>query len=139
MIAQHSALATPVGDLSLRQMTVCLVDDDPDQVVIIQKMLEPSGCRICSFHSGAEALAWLEKSPADLVLADVMMPGLDGWELHARLREHGPNKTTPFIFITCVISPSQEGLMSDSTAGTLSLAKPVSRQRLLRAIRQVLC
>jgi CheY-like chemotaxis protein len=117
---------------------VCLVEDDPGQVDIIRAMLLDSGSRLEAFTACEPALDWLMRTPVDLILCDVMMPGLDGWELHARIRGAGPNAGTPFIFTTCVINKNQEPLMSDLRARTLSLAKPFDKPTLLRTIRRLL-
>ena len=118
-------------------LKICVVDDDLDQIEILKRMTAPFSCQVETFSDGWKALEWLLCEPVDLIISDVMMPDLDGWELHARVRDIGANRNTPFIFVTCVISSSQEGLMSDMPAGTLSLAKPLSRQRLLRAIQHL--
>jgi CheY-like chemotaxis protein len=117
---------------------VCLIEDDPDQVDIMRAMLLDSGARMQTFDACEPALDFLSRKPVDVILCDVMMPGMDGWELHAKVREKGPNRGTPFIFTTCVINKSQEPLMSDFKARTASLAKPFDKPALLRAIARVL-
>lgn len=122
----------------LKGKQVCIVEDDPDQIDIIRSMLEGTGSYLEIFTTGEDALTWLMAREADLILADVMMPGLDGWELHSRIRENGPNQSTPLIFTTCVINRNQEALMSDIPAQTLSLAKPFDRNKLLKAVSRLL-
>ena len=130
---------SPSADPSiLHKKEVCIVEDDPDQAAILQGMLDNCKCEVILFTTGEDALEWLMENAVDVILADVMMPGLDGWELHSRIRERGPNRQTPFIFTTCVISTSQETLMSDVPAKTLSLAKPFSRDKLLKAIARLM-
>ena len=130
--------ATTLQPDLLNGKSVCVIEDDPDQVNIMQSMLADSGCRLEIFTSGEEALAKLVKHPVDLILADVMMPGLDGWELHSRVRAEGPNQQTPFIFTTCVINRNQETLMTDIPAHTLSIAKPFSKDKLLKSIARLM-
>jgi CheY-like chemotaxis protein len=122
----------------LREKTVCIIEDDPDQLNIMQSMLGDSGCIQEIFTSGDEALERLMEKSMDLILADVMMPGLDGWELHSQVRAAGPNRQTPFIFTTCVINRNQETLMTDIPAQTLSIAKPFSKDKLLKSIARLL-
>lgn len=129
--------ATPRPDL-LKGKTVCIVEDDSDQMAIIQSMLADSGCDLEIFSGGDEALQRLLKNPVDLILADVMMPGMDGWALHSQVRASGPNQQTPFIFTTCVIDKNQETLMTDIPARTLTLAKPFDRETLLRSVARVM-
>ena len=122
----------------LKNKAVCIIEDDPDQGAILRGMLDECKCEVTLFTTGEDALEWLMENAVDVILADVMMPGLDGWELHSRVREAGPNRQTPYIFTTCVISTSQELLMSDVPAKTLSLAKPFSRDKLLKAIARLM-
>ncbi|MGC9451892.1 MAG: response regulator [Oceanipulchritudo sp.] len=122
----------------LKGKSVCVIEDDPDQVNILQTMLKDTGCALEVFTSGEEALERLMATSMDLILADVMMPGLDGWELHSRVRAEGPNRETPFIFTTCVINRNQETLMTDIPALTLSIAKPFNKEKLLKSIARLM-
>lgn len=122
----------------LMNKRICVVEDDRDQMEIIRGLLKDSECEATYLRSGQAAWRWLGNERVDLILIDVMMPDLDGWEVCSRLREAGANQTTPIIFTTCLIRREQEKLMSDPVARTLSLAKPIKRSTLFRAIGEVL-
>jgi len=69
-------------------MTAVVVDDDPDATRLLASMLEgqANGCRILKAYDGNQALQIMSESVPDLVLMDVIMPGLDGVEILARMR-----------------------------------------------------
>lgn len=122
----------------LQGKRICIVEDDPFQVAVLRVLLKRSGGDIISFRRGMEALVWLERERVDVILVDVMLPDVDGWELCSKLRAGGANRNSPILFTTCVIEEEQESLMSDPGASTLSLAKPLTRERLFGAIERLL-
>jgi len=126
--------SSPIDDSILIGRTICIIEDDPSQLDILSSMLADAAGELLLFDSAEDALQLLLEREVDLILADVMMPGMDGWSLHSKIRNGGPNSQTPFIFTTCVISKNEEPLMSDVPAHTLSLAKPFDKKTLLRAI-----
>jgi DNA-binding NtrC family response regulator len=77
---------------------ILVVDDDPAQAFLASEILSPDGHEVETAHSGAEALEKLASMPFDLVLADLMMPRMDGFELLRRIGEKWDN--LPVIFIT---------------------------------------
>lgn len=77
---------------------ILVVDDEPDLRETLRRMLTRSGHTVQTFGSGAEALQAFEAQPADLVITDLMMPGLDGLAVTARVKELDP--LTPVILIT---------------------------------------
>ncbi len=117
--------------------TICLVDDDSKQHDILQRLLADTEVTLHFFEEAPKALTFLLANPVDLILCDIMMPGLDGWELHAALRHAGDNRSTPVIFTTCLISQSQEEVMADPQHRCLTIAKPLSRAGLARAVERL--
>lgn len=73
-----------------RRRTVLVVDDHQPQTVVLDNLLRPLGFVVYVAHNGVEGLALAERCRPDLVLLDVQMPGIDGWQVAARLRAfHG--------------------------------------------------
>jgi DNA-binding response OmpR family regulator len=79
-----------MGGLSMAENTVMVVDDDPNALDIVRTFLESRGYEVATASDGNEALSLLEEVQPVLVLLDVMMPGMDGWEV-ARLIKNHPN------------------------------------------------
>ncbi len=80
--------------------TILVVDDEPDLVEIVRFRLEKEGYNVLSAGDGREGLAAaIEKSP-DLVILDVMMPGLDGFEVLFQMKNNPKTKDTPVVMLT---------------------------------------
>ncbi|MBR2789507.1 MAG: response regulator transcription factor [Eggerthellaceae bacterium] len=75
-----------------------LIDDDESMRTLMRQLFLTAGYRFCAASSGAAGLAMLESERPDLLLLDVMMPGLDGYEVCRRVREQG--RRVPIIFLT---------------------------------------
>ncbi|MGC4052473.1 MAG: response regulator transcription factor [Paludibaculum sp.] len=84
---------------------VLVVDDDPHIRELVRIFLEPEGLDVFEASDGCEALARLESVNADMVILDVMMPNMDGWELCRRLRLAGD---IPLLIITAKGETSQK-------------------------------
>lgn len=77
-----------------------LVDDDPTNRRLFQRVLEADGHDVEAVAGGVEALDVVASGLVDLVITDVMMPGMDGWELAQRLRTNPETALLPVIFLT---------------------------------------
>ncbi|WP_248929845.1 response regulator transcription factor [Paenibacillus hamazuiensis] len=115
--------------------SVLVVEDDANMLEMILFVLSREGYRVRGAVNGQEALAEMESSPADLVLLDVMMPVMDGWDLCRELRLL--NAELPIIMITAKHETSQKvkgfGLGADDY-----LVKPFDPQELVVRIKAVL-
>src|SRR5262245_54853870 len=79
---------------------VLLVDDDNLAAAAVEHVLGRSGYDVVTLDSGLAALKWLETDTADLILLDVVMPGLSGFDVCRRLRENPDTRLTPIVFLT---------------------------------------
>ena len=77
---------------------ILVVDDEPAIITVVRERLERDGFSVRTAASGEEALEHLETEPADLIILDVMLPGIDGLEVLRRLR--GQGKTVPVVVLT---------------------------------------
>jgi signal transduction histidine kinase len=82
--------------------TVLVVDDTPANLVAVGAVLRPLGVRIVEAHSGAEAIERVAREPFAVVLLDVQMPEMDGFEVARRLREMPTGVELPIIFLTAI-------------------------------------
>lgn len=84
----------------MADITVLVVDDDPNAIDIVRTFLESKGYRVATAKDGSEALAQLEDVRPDLVLLDVMMPGMDGWEVARVIKNHPSFGRTRVVMLT---------------------------------------
>ena len=93
-----TAAASPAVD----PVTILLVDDQPARLLAYRAILEPLGERLIEATSGDEALACLMREECALILLDVNMPGMDGFETASLIHQHPRFERTPIIFVTAV-------------------------------------
>ena len=81
---------------------VMIVDDNPDIILSIKNGLEDSNCdyEVMCADSGKKCLELLETGKPDLILLDIMMPGMSGWETFDKLKENTSWETIPVVFLT---------------------------------------
>jgi DNA-binding response OmpR family regulator len=113
---------------------ILLVDDDEANLELVRDMLQPEGCTIVPARDGVEALAKYDQYQPDLVLLDLMLPRLNGYEVCAHLRNHAGSRAVPIIMMTGL----QEGEVKARAMETGVddfLLKPVNHRELVDRIR----
>ncbi len=117
---------------------VLVVDDEPDSVEIVKIVLRASGAAVAEAHTGEEALAAFQKDRPTVVLTDISMPDMDGWELleAIRTRENGKNHIPVIALTAHAMAGDRERVMSAGFDGYLS--KPLSMLSLLEDISNIL-
>ncbi|BAY15607.1 response regulator receiver sensor signal transduction histidine kinase [Anabaenopsis circularis NIES-21] len=116
---------------------ILAVDDTKDNLILVQTILESEGYQIDLVSDGKSALKYVEQSPPDLILLDVMMPGMDGYEVTRRIRQNPEIKSyVPILLITAFHESSVvEGL--DNGADDF-IRKPFDTDELLARVRSLL-
>lgn len=116
---------------------ILYVEDDPDIRALVTLTLETVGhYTVRTVNSGQEALAALESYPPQLILLDVMMPGMDGPGTLLAIRQLENGKNVPIIFITAKVQKQeQESYMALGAIGTIS--KPFDPMTLSATVRQL--
>jgi signal transduction histidine kinase len=115
---------------------ILVVDDSPDNVFLIKTILEEENYTIITAENGISALEKIESSPCDLVLLDLMMPGMDGYEVTKRIRGNTNLPYIPILLISAHDSPNvAQGL--DLGADDF-IRKPVTVDELLARVRSLL-
>ncbi len=117
--------------------TVLVVEDNTAMNQAISEILRLEGYRVISAHDGVEALAVLKEERPDVVISDIMMPTMDGYELLRRTRQDPRLRTLPFIFLTARSSP-EDHRMAKQIGIEDYLVKPVDAQDLLLAVSNAL-
>lgn len=121
--ALTSAVLLPLAD----QLPVLVLDDNADTLLLIQRYLTGTRYRFLGTHNYEHAMELIRSQPPKVIVLDVMLPGIDDWEMLGRLREHLITRETPIII--CTILPLEELAMSLGADGFIR--KPVNRKVLL--------
>ncbi len=85
-----------------RSLHILVVDDEPANLTIISKMLSPYQCHVSCVSSGKEALQFIKKDLPDVILLDVMMPGMNGFEVCEALKSNELTRLIPIIIVTAL-------------------------------------
>jgi adenylate cyclase len=114
---------------------ILVVDDMPANVRLLEAVLEPAGVSVVSASSGPEALELISSDLPDLVLLDVQMAGMNGYEVCRRIRE---NETTALIPVVMITSHDSEARIDGIRAGADDfVTKPFDKQELLLRVRSL--
>jgi CheY-like chemotaxis protein len=117
---------------------IMVIDDEVKILGIIRKMLQKEGYEVVVADSGKLCLEILENEKPDLILMDIMMPEMDGWETVRRIRK---DRTNDGIIISMLSVKSLEEDLEKSlneVHADWHLAKPIERHRLLYALDRLL-
>jgi putative two-component system response regulator len=119
---------------SVNKSTVMVVDDTPENIKILQNILLEEGYNIRAFPSGEMALTGMEKETPDLILLDIMMPGLDGYSFCDHIKRKERYKNIPVIFISALDTPYDK-VKAFYMGGVDYITKPFQPQEVLMRVR----
>lgn len=102
--------------------TVLIVDDVPENLRVLKEVMDALDCQISVANSGERALELLERTQPCLILLDVMMGGIDGFETCRRIRCHPHHKDVPIIFVTALADDISRGF---EAGGNDYISKPI--------------
>ena len=114
--------------------TILIVDDDPFVVQQLQSLLEDEGYRINSASSGISALEILEKQPPEIILLDIVMPEMDGYETCSRLKQNQELTDLPVLFLSGLDSVDEK-VNAFAVGGVDYITKPFSDREMLVRIK----
>ncbi len=103
---------------------ILMVDDRPEDLAALEALLAPLGHGLVQAHSGEEALGQLLRHEFALILLDVQMPGMDGFETAAHIKQRARTCHIPIIFVTAFDEDSQEALRGYTVGAVDYVSKP---------------
>jgi DNA-binding response OmpR family regulator len=109
---------------------ILVIDDDCDMLAFLGLLLHQADFEVLQANSSQEGLKLAQQTPPDLVLLDIMMPGMDGWETCRRLREVAD---MPIVFVTAL--SDTETQFKSLAVGDDYIMKPVDPRELIKRVR----
>ncbi|OGP66624.1 MAG: two-component system response regulator [Deltaproteobacteria bacterium RBG_16_44_11] len=116
---------------------ILVVDDQPQNIELLEAHLVPQGYEIIKAANGEEALEKLSGNQTDLILLDVMMPGMDGFEVTRRIRQDNKQRLLPIILVTA-LRETQDRVKGIEAGCDDFISKPVDKMELLARVRSLL-
>lgn len=137
MTAETARPGELTDDRRFASCHILIVDDNPQNVELLEAYLSGLRCRVTSASDGLEAISAVQQSPPDLILLDVMMPRLSGFEVCQRLKSDPATREIPVLMVTALneVGDVERG----AEAGTDDfLSKPFNKIELLTRVRTLL-
>jgi len=119
-------------------MKILIVEDDINSRVLLERALHSQGYAVDSAANGVEALEKARLSPPDLIVSDIMMPEMDGFELCRKVKTDERLRTIPFVYYTATFIDPQDEKLAMSLGASHFLVKPMAPEDLFLAIREII-
>jgi len=114
---------------------VLVVDDEPDTLELVKLVLESAGFEAILVHNGMEALAKIDAEKLDLVLLDIMMPDMDGWDVFRKIKER--NSTIPIAILTAKAQNIDKLLGLHVLKADDYITKPFGKNEFIMKVRKL--
>ncbi len=118
----------------MAKILVC--DNEEDTVVLIESLLKGEGFEVVKAFSGEDALEVWEREKPDLILLDIMMPGLSGWDVYWKIRKKDKEQKVIFISVLEVLDERKENLKKEGV--TDYILKPFNTDDLVKRVKAAL-
>ena len=115
---------------------IMVVDNEPDIVDLTRTVLELGGYTVVTARSGEECLRLLEKEKVDLVLLDIMMPGMSGWDVFNRINKKSNDIKVAFMSVLEISDKRKQVLLEEGLADYIM--KPFDKDGLLNRVDNIL-
>jgi DNA-binding response OmpR family regulator len=117
---------------------VVCVEDEPEMIDLVRLILAKEGFEVVGVSGGLEGLATIERLQPDLVLLDLMMPDMDGWEVYRRMKANPTISSIPVIVVTAKAQSIDKVLGLQVAKVDDYITKPFGPAQLLKSIEKVL-
>ena len=125
-----------MNDTNTKQ--ILCIEDEPEMIDLIRLILGRRGFEVVGAAGGKEGLEKLREQPPELVLLDLMMPDMDGWEVYQQMKADEKTKDIPVIVVTAKAQSIDKVLGLHIAKVDDYIAKPFSPQDLLNSVEKVL-
>lgn len=126
----------------MAEQRILVIDDEPDSVAFVQTVLEKDGFTVISAGDGLEGLETARAELPDLIVLDLQMPKMYGYEVFNRLRAHEATRRIPVIMLTGIREQTGVGFSAEDMSELIGeepngyVEKPISPEKLSRIVRE---
>jgi len=117
---------------------IMVVDDEPDLVILVQRILSGAGHEVIGVESAEKALEKLREVKPDLLLLDIMMPGIDGWEMLRRIRAQEELRKVPVAMLTARTLAMEVTSRREVDELIDYIQKPITKKMLVEKVEETL-
>ncbi|MEE8401629.1 MAG: response regulator [Candidatus Hydrothermarchaeaceae archaeon] len=116
---------------------VMVVDDDPDVLLVLERVLGRRGYTVVGACGGKECLKMVKEDRPDIIFLDVMMPGMDGWEVCREIKDNPSTSSIPVSMLT--VMKDEEDIKKSLSAGAdQHMGKPINFKEVLNSVQDLL-
>lgn len=136
-MTKPQASSAAIADVNTSESTVLIVDDNQQNLELLVAYLDSLGCKVCTATDGIQALEVIAAEKPNLILLDIMMPRMSGFEVCRKLRSEPQTRDIPVIMVTALneLSDIERGV----ECGTDDfISKPVNRLELVTRVKSLL-
>lgn len=119
-------------------MKIMIVDDQPDNIYMLDSLFKGNGYATVSAPNGAEALRLLKEGGADLIISDILMPVMDGFQFCQKIKSDEALKAIPFIFYTATYTEKKDEDLAMKIGADRFIVKPAEPEDIVNVAREVL-
>ncbi len=124
--------------MSTNLKAILCIEDEPEMIDLIRLILGRRGFEVKGANGGAEGLKQIRENAPDLILLDLMMPDMDGWEVYQQIKADEKTRHIPVIVVTAKAQSIDRVLGLHIAKVDDYIAKPFSPQELLSSVEKVL-
>ncbi len=118
--------------------TILIVDDEEDVLSLLKTRLTAKGYSVITGRHGLDAIDLAKSQSPDLIILDILMPGMEGPEVAAKLKESPDTRDIPVMFLTCLYAKAEESESGHLVGDRLIFAKPFDSEELIGTIERLI-
>ena len=134
---QSDSSTTPIDEVAIQHDGVLIVDDNEQNLELLQAYLDELGGDVRVAHDGLQAIDSVDNNPPDIILLDIMMPNMSGFQVCEKLKKDPATRDIPIIMVTALNEVGDVERAIDSGADDF-LTKQVNKLELLTRVRSLL-